>query len=60
MEVGGYGTWASPLDAGTVARAAGRRFGAFSLEATLSFVGQIFGFEPADDAEPLPLVTSAR
>jgi dipeptidyl aminopeptidase/acylaminoacyl peptidase len=31
-----------------------------SLEATLSFVGQVFGFEPAGDVESLPLVTSAR
>lgn len=31
-----------------------------SLEATLSFVGQVFGFEPADELEPLELVTSAR
>jgi dipeptidyl aminopeptidase/acylaminoacyl peptidase len=26
-----------------------------SLEATLSFVGQVFGFEPADDIEPVAL-----
>jgi len=26
-----------------------------SLEATLSFVGQVFGFEPAGDIEPLVL-----
>ena len=31
-----------------------------SKEATLSFVGQLFGFEPADALEPLELVTSAR
>ena len=30
-----------------------------SLEATLSFIGQVFGFETADDVEPLVL-TSAR
>jgi dipeptidyl aminopeptidase/acylaminoacyl peptidase len=29
-------------------------------EATLSFVGQLFGFEPADAIEPLDVVTSAR
>ena len=29
-------------------------------EATLSFVGQLFGFEPADELEPLDVVTSAR
>jgi dipeptidyl aminopeptidase/acylaminoacyl peptidase len=26
-----------------------------TLEATLAFVGQVFGFEPADELEPLPL-----
>ena len=26
-----------------------------SVEATLSFVGQVFGFEPADDVEPVAL-----
>jgi dipeptidyl aminopeptidase/acylaminoacyl peptidase len=26
-----------------------------SIEATLSFVGQVFGFEPAGDIEPLVL-----
>jgi dipeptidyl aminopeptidase/acylaminoacyl peptidase len=31
-----------------------------SKEATLSFIGQLFGFEPADAIEPLDLVTSAR
>jgi dipeptidyl aminopeptidase/acylaminoacyl peptidase len=29
-------------------------------EATLSFIGQLFGFEPADAIEPLDVVTSAR
>ena len=29
-------------------------------EATLSFIGQLFDFEPADAIEPLDLVTSAR
>ena len=29
-----------------------------SLEATLSFVGQVFGFEPADAIEPLVLSVS--
>jgi dipeptidyl aminopeptidase/acylaminoacyl peptidase len=29
-----------------------------SLEATLSFVGQVFGFEPADEIEPLVLSVS--
>ena len=29
-------------------------------EATLSFIGQLFGFEPADAIEPLEVVTSAR
>jgi dipeptidyl aminopeptidase/acylaminoacyl peptidase len=31
-----------------------------SLEATLSFVGQVFGFEQAEEIEPLELVTAAR
>ena len=26
-----------------------------SLEATLSFIGQVFGFEPAGDIEPVAL-----
>jgi dipeptidyl aminopeptidase/acylaminoacyl peptidase len=29
-----------------------------SKEATLSFIGQLFGFEPADELEPLEVVTS--
>jgi dipeptidyl aminopeptidase/acylaminoacyl peptidase len=29
-------------------------------EATLSFIGQLFGFEPADELEPLEVVTSER
>jgi dipeptidyl aminopeptidase/acylaminoacyl peptidase len=29
-----------------------------SLEATLSFVGQVFGFEPADAIDPLVLSVS--
>jgi dipeptidyl aminopeptidase/acylaminoacyl peptidase len=29
-----------------------------SIEATLSFVGQVFGFEPADDIEPIVLSAS--
>ena len=31
-----------------------------SLEATLSFVGQVFGFEPADDIEPVALSVALR
>jgi dipeptidyl aminopeptidase/acylaminoacyl peptidase len=31
-----------------------------SIEATLSFIGQVFGFEPADEIEPLGLSTPAR
>jgi dipeptidyl aminopeptidase/acylaminoacyl peptidase len=31
-----------------------------TLEATLAFVGQVFGFEPADELEPLELAGSAR
>jgi dipeptidyl aminopeptidase/acylaminoacyl peptidase len=31
-----------------------------AYEATLSFVGQLFGFEPADEIEPIDLVRSAR
>jgi dipeptidyl aminopeptidase/acylaminoacyl peptidase len=31
-----------------------------SLEATLSFVGQVFGFEPADDIEPVALAGALR
>ena len=31
-----------------------------SLEATLSFAGQLFGFEPADELEPLEIANLSR
>ena len=56
MQTGPYGTWASPLDAVTVARAAGRRFGTLDLS-----VGRLRWSEArADDGGRIAIVDEGQ